>query len=209
MKNVLGSWSLRRSADWRMHPKWQETIGSLHGSYPTCCPKCFSTSFFLPAFQVTVSLTHRDLLLFSPNPVKKMMMMGLSSFIFLLKMMDCKASCFCFSGKLMNFVGFFVWWLGELLGHWLLSRIHELWGLPHCRVCNGSISHCGWFAYCCAGSVSDDYIYFMLWQFPTNVAGWASTTIVTDSLLTVWVSFSQLNHHDLLSVVKFLQQQQL
>ncbi|CAK9878026.1 unnamed protein product [Sphagnum jensenii] len=34
------------------------------------------------------------------------------------------------------------------------------------------------------GSVSDDYIYFMLWQFPTNVAGWASTTIVTDSLLT-------------------------
>jgi hypothetical protein len=35
------------------------------------------------------------------------------------------------------------------------------------------------------GSVSDDYIYFMLWQFPTNVAGWASTTIVTDSLLTV------------------------
>lgn len=40
-------------------------------------------------------------------------------------------------------------------------------------------------AYFCAGSVSDDYIYFMLWQFPTNVAGWASTTIVTDSLLTV------------------------
>jgi len=33
------------------------------------------------------------------------------------------------------------------------------------------------------GSVSDDYIYYMLWQFPSLVTGWASNTIVTSSLL--------------------------
>ncbi|KAJ6835778.1 hypothetical protein M6B38_330190 [Iris pallida] len=33
------------------------------------------------------------------------------------------------------------------------------------------------------GSVSDDYLDYMLWQFPTNVTGWVCHTIVTSSLL--------------------------
>lgn len=33
------------------------------------------------------------------------------------------------------------------------------------------------------GSVSDDYIEYMLWQFPTNVTAWICKTIVTSSLL--------------------------
>lgn len=34
-----------------------------------------------------------------------------------------------------------------------------------------------------AGSVSDDYLQYMLLQFPTNVTGWICHTIVTSSLL--------------------------
>lgn len=33
------------------------------------------------------------------------------------------------------------------------------------------------------GSVSDDYLQYMLLQFPTNVTGWICHTIVTSSLL--------------------------
>jgi hypothetical protein len=33
------------------------------------------------------------------------------------------------------------------------------------------------------GSVSDDYLEYMLWQFPTNVTAWICKTIVTSSLL--------------------------
>ncbi|KQK02622.1 protein root UVB sensitive 5 isoform X1 [Brachypodium distachyon] len=33
------------------------------------------------------------------------------------------------------------------------------------------------------GSVSDDYLQYMLWQFPTNVTGWICHTLVTSSLL--------------------------
>ncbi|CAK9861572.1 unnamed protein product, partial [Sphagnum jensenii] len=32
-------------------------------------------------------------------------------------------------------------------------------------------------------SVSDDYMPYMLWQFPTNVTGWICSTLVTSSLL--------------------------
>lgn len=34
-----------------------------------------------------------------------------------------------------------------------------------------------------AGSVSDDYLDYMLWQFPTNVTGWICNVLVTSSLL--------------------------
>lgn len=34
-------------------------------------------------------------------------------------------------------------------------------------------------------SVSDDYMPYMLWQFPTNVTGWICSTLVTSSLLKV------------------------
>ncbi|CAF1696167.1 unnamed protein product [Brassica oleracea var. botrytis] len=33
------------------------------------------------------------------------------------------------------------------------------------------------------GSVSDDYLDYMLWQFPTNVTGWMCNVLVTSSLL--------------------------
>ncbi|XP_074270538.1 protein root UVB sensitive 5 isoform X2 [Silene latifolia] len=33
------------------------------------------------------------------------------------------------------------------------------------------------------GSVSDDYLEYMLWQFPTNVTGWMCHALVTSSLL--------------------------
>ncbi|XP_057832522.2 protein root UVB sensitive 5 isoform X2 [Cryptomeria japonica] len=33
------------------------------------------------------------------------------------------------------------------------------------------------------GSVSDDYLEYMLWQFPTNVTAWICKTLVTSSLL--------------------------
>ncbi|CAN8275953.1 unnamed protein product [Cochlearia groenlandica] len=33
------------------------------------------------------------------------------------------------------------------------------------------------------GSVSDDYLDYMLWQFPTNVTGWICNVLVTSSLL--------------------------
>ncbi|KAL9247023.1 hypothetical protein vseg_020494 [Gypsophila vaccaria] len=33
------------------------------------------------------------------------------------------------------------------------------------------------------GSVSDDYLEYMLWQFPTNVTGWICHALVTSSLL--------------------------
>jgi len=36
-----------------------------------------------------------------------------------------------------------------------------------------------------ADSVSDDYMPYMLWQFPTNVTGWICSTLVTSSLLKV------------------------
>ena len=36
-----------------------------------------------------------------------------------------------------------------------------------------------------AGSVSDDYLQYMLWQFPTNVTGWICHALVTSSLLKV------------------------
>lgn len=35
------------------------------------------------------------------------------------------------------------------------------------------------------GSVSDDYLQYMLWQFPTNVTGWICHTLVTSSLLKI------------------------
>ena len=34
-----------------------------------------------------------------------------------------------------------------------------------------------------AGSVSDDYLQYMLLQFPTNITGWICDTLVTSSLL--------------------------
>lgn len=37
-------------------------------------------------------------------------------------------------------------------------------------------------------SVSNDYLQYMLWQFPTNVTGWICSTIVTSSLFKVWIS---------------------
>ncbi|KAJ7544417.1 hypothetical protein O6H91_09G078500 [Diphasiastrum complanatum] len=33
------------------------------------------------------------------------------------------------------------------------------------------------------GSVSDDYLDYMIWQFPTNVTGWICSTLITSSLL--------------------------
>ncbi|GAB2250036.1 hypothetical protein Droror1_Dr00013395 [Drosera rotundifolia] len=36
------------------------------------------------------------------------------------------------------------------------------------------------------GSVSDDYLEYMLWQFPTNVTAWICHTLVTSSLLTAF-----------------------
>jgi len=33
------------------------------------------------------------------------------------------------------------------------------------------------------GSVSDDYLDYMLWQFPTNITGWICNVLVTSSLL--------------------------
>ncbi|KAF2306377.1 hypothetical protein GH714_017222 [Hevea brasiliensis] len=46
----------------------------------------------------------------------------------------------------------------------------------------------GFFGKCCRsmadlGSVSDDYLQYMLLQFPTNVTGWICHTLVTSSLL--------------------------
>lgn len=43
-----------------------------------------------------------------------------------------------------------------------------------------------------AGSVSDDYLDYMLLQFPTNVTGWICHTLVTSSLLKVRQSCSNL-----------------
>jgi hypothetical protein len=36
-------------------------------------------------------------------------------------------------------------------------------------------------------SVSGDYMSYMLWQFPTNVTGWICSTLVTSSLLKVFL----------------------
>jgi len=41
-----------------------------------------------------------------------------------------------------------------------------------------------------AGSVSDDYLHYMLLQFPTNVTGWICHTLVTSSLLKACQSCS-------------------
>jgi len=39
-------------------------------------------------------------------------------------------------------------------------------------------------------SVSDDYMPYMLWQFPTNVTGWICITLVTSRLIQVCLLFT-------------------
>jgi hypothetical protein len=39
-------------------------------------------------------------------------------------------------------------------------------------------------------TVSNDYLTYMLWQFPTNVTGWICSTLVTSSLLQVGIVHS-------------------
>jgi hypothetical protein len=42
------------------------------------------------------------------------------------------------------------------------------------------------------GSVSDDYLEYMLWQLPTNVTGWICHTLVTSTLLKVYYNLNKL-----------------
>lgn len=47
-----------------------------------------------------------------------------------------------------------------------------------------------WQYYMLSDTVSNDYLTYMLWQFPTNVTGWICSTLVTSSLLKVFAALS-------------------
>lgn len=87
------------------------------------------------------------------------------------------------------------------MGESLIS-LASLWGWESCFMILHSyigVLYTSWqthnsplfFVYI-TGSVSDDYLEYMLWQLPTNVTGWICHTLVTSTLLKVYYNLNKL-----------------